>query len=136
MSFTLITGQSITDPMNQPATAAECLPYQCGDDPTNTAAIQWCSFWGQSGNITCGNPAQIVQPEPSAPPIIQPSLPVLTPANVTQPLPDITAAVAPNPIVPDESLWCAINSAIAENPLLAVLALAAAAVLLWPKGAR
>ena len=142
MSFTLISGKTITDP-NTPATAADCLPYQCGADASNTDALQWCSIWGQSGVLSCGDPscAPWASCQPGAvgapaPAQVQPQLPVLTPQNIVQPLPDVAAAVAPVPVAEDSGLWCSLNGAIAENPMLAVLTLAAVAVLLWPKGAR
>lgn len=142
MSFTLISGKTITDP-RIPATAADCLPYKCGADASNTDALQWCSLWGQAGNLSCGDPSCAPWascPAPAvatpAPAQVQPQLPILTPQNIVQPLPDVAAAVAPAPVAQDDSMWCQINGAIAENPMLAVLALAAAAVLLWPKGGR
>lgn len=149
MSFTLLSGKTITD-MSTPATSADCLPYQCGADSGNTLALQWCALSGQAAafpcsDVQCAPYAGLLNCDPpalpaiatAAPPTVQPELPVLTPANITQPLPDITAAVAPTPIVtPSDSLWCVLNGAIAENPMLAVLALAGVAVLLWPKGGR
>lgn len=142
MSFTLISGKTISDP-SIPATAADCLPYQCGADSSNTEALQWCSFWGQAGVLSCVNPScapwASCQPGAAggpAPAQAAPQLPVLTPQNIVQPLPDVAAAVAPVPVADDSSLWCQINGAIAENPMLAVLTLAAMAVLLWPKGTR
>jgi hypothetical protein len=144
MSFTLISGKSITDPMSTPATAADCLPYRCGADSSNMDALQWCSFWGRSGVISCADPSCAPWsscPAPAmgapAPPQVQPQLPMLTPQNIVQPLPDVAAAVAPVPVDQDNGgLWCSLNGAIAQNPMLAVLSLAAVAVLLWPKGGR
>jgi hypothetical protein len=60
---------------------------------------------------------------------------MLTPQNITQPLPDITAATAPTPVTtPSCSFWCVLNQAIDDNPLIAALVLAGGAMLLWPKG--
>jgi hypothetical protein len=142
-SVTLLDGTVISDPMNTQASAAQCLPYKCGADPTNTPAREWCSFWGQSGSLSCVDPScapfPVTCPTPAlglpAPDQVQPNLPMLTPSNILQPLPDITAAVAPAPLA-DDSLWCSLNGAISDNPLLAVMILASAAVLLWPKGRR
>jgi hypothetical protein len=63
---------------------------------------------------------------------------VLTPANIVQPLPDITQANQPV-IVPTESTscWCSLNQAINANPIISLAILAAVAVLIFPKkGAR
>jgi hypothetical protein len=147
--ITLYDGTVIANPSTTMATAAQCLPYQCGKDSSNTAAIQWCSLSGQVGAKTCGDvecapycppPAPVNAPAPATPkPPVQaaPILPGLTPANVTQPLPDITATLAPTPVATQScSFWCDLNSMIAENPLVAVGILAGAAFLMWPKGAR
>jgi hypothetical protein len=142
--ITLYDGTVIADPSTTVATAAQCLPYQCGKDSGNTAAIQWCSISGQVGAKTCGDiecapycPPPVAAAAATPPMQATPILPVLTPANVTQPLPDITATLAPTPVPTQScSLWCDLNSMIASNPLVAVGILAGAAFLMWPKGAR
>lgn len=147
-AITLADGTMITDPLNTPATASDCLLYQCGGDPTNDLARQWCSYWGQVGAFACADAqcapvlSQLTNcPQPAiaanVPAPVLPDLPVLTPQNITQPLPDITSWTAPAPVsTPSCSLWCVINQAIDDNPLLAVLALAGASFMLWPKGSR
>jgi hypothetical protein len=145
----LLDGTFIANPMSTPATAAQCLPYQCGADPTNNAARAWCSFWGQVGAFACADeqcdPVRSLLtewcPSPTlaapAPVSANPTLPMLTPQNITQPLPDITAATAPTPVAtPSCSFWCVLNQAIDDNPLIAVAILAGGAALLWPRGKR
>lgn len=150
---TLVSGKVISDPMSQSPAPGDCLPYQCGADSSNGGALQWCSTWGQAGVKPCYSPEcgpaaqylsnciQPAQPPPTAAviptsaPMPAPAIPVLTPQNIVQPLPDITAVVAPEP-EPTCSFWCDLNSAIAANPMIAVAILAGAAFLLWPKGAR
>jgi hypothetical protein len=144
-TITLYDG-TVVNPATTKATAAQCLAYQCGIDSDNAAAIQWCAQSGQVGAFGCGD----VECAPllalmncavpavggPAPPQAAPVLPVLTPQNITQPLPDITSAVAPVAVAQSCSLWCDLNGAIAANPLMAVLILAGGAFLLWPKGKR
>ena len=73
-------------------------------------------------------PATLPSPVPPA------AMPVaLTPQNIVQPLPDIVAVVAPLPIPQPVSIWCELNAAITNNPLLAVAALGGIAFLLWRK---
>jgi hypothetical protein len=59
-------------------------------------------------------------------------LPALTPANIAQPMPDITASIAPQAV--NTCSW--LDSAIAGNPVMALALLAAGTFLLWPKGRR
>jgi hypothetical protein len=146
--ISLVDGSIISDPMGTQATAAQCLPYQCGADPTNNAARAWCTYWGQVGAFACADvqcdPVRSLLgpwcPSPAlaapAPQTANPSLPMLTPQNITQPLPDITAATAPTPVTtPSCSFWCVLNQAIDDNPLIAAFVLAGGAMLLlWPKG--
>jgi hypothetical protein len=147
-------GTHIGDPGGTPATQAQCAPYQCGVDRNNAAAIFWCGYWGQEGfggAKPCMSPdcapyrslipgCNIVQPSPLAPdaPVPVPMFPppVLTPANIVQPLPDITQANQHVPITTDTSCLCAISSMINNNPLIAVLALVGATALLSRKGRR
>lgn len=153
-SITLISGKVITNPASTAPAGNDCLPYNCGADSQNQAAIQWCSQWGHVGVYACSSPqcdpvrsllACAPAPAPAPPPVpppppsvlMSPSLavPNLTPQNVVQPLPDITATVKPTPIPTAQcSLWCDLNAAIAANPLMAVLILAGGAFLLWPRG--
>lgn len=147
--FTTLTGRHVSDPGSEQATWEDCLPYMCGANPTESLPRMWCSFWGRSGARACVDnqcapwrsmiPACSLptplptpeQPRPTPPPPI----PTLTPQNIIQPLPDIAQPLEPVVLaVPDCSLWCVINGAIAENPALAVAALAGLALLLWPKG--
>jgi hypothetical protein len=152
---TLVSGKVISDPMTQSPSPGDCLPYQCGADSSNGGALQWCSMWGQAGAKPCYSPecapaaqwlGNCIQPAVAAPtaavvpttpaaPAPAPAIPVLTPQNIVQPLPDITAVVAP---IPEQScsFWCDLNTAIAANPMIAVAVLAGAAFLLWPKAAR
>lgn len=147
-------GTVIADPANTPATASQCAPYQCGLDKSNAAAIFWCGFWGQEafgGAQPCTSPAcapyisqipgcSIIQPSPLTPnaPVPVPAFPpaVLTPQNIAQPLPDITIANTPVSLPSSNSCLCALNAMIVNNPVIAVLALAAATALLATKGKR
>ena len=144
-------GTLIADPANTQATASQCAPYQCGIDQSNAAAIFWCGYWGQEGfggAQPCTSPAcapyrsqipgcNIIAPAPgdaAPPPPVYPP-PVLTPQNILQPLPDITQANAPV-MISTGGCWCDLNQAIEQNPLIAVLALAAATMMLLPRGRR
>jgi hypothetical protein len=75
---------------------------------------------------------------PDAPQVnIPASTPVLTPANIVQPLPDITQANAPVIVTgQDSSCWCSLNQMINDNPVIALAVLAGVAMLILPKGAR
>lgn len=61
--------------------------------------------------------------------------PTLTPANIAQPLPDITA-LAPVPV--DCSEWAKLNALIAEHPVISVVVLSLLFMGLYPhkKGRR
>lgn len=142
--ITLISGKVIANPSVQAPTGNDCLPYQCGADSSNIAALMWCSSYGQAAAFPCSDsecdPVRSMLncsgPATSAPaqaPIK--GIPALSPQNIVQPLPDVTATLAPVPECP-HSLWCNLNQAIAQNPIIAIAALAGAAFLLWPKGAR
>lgn len=53
----LIDGTVINDPANTVPTPAQCLPYQCGADPSNQAARYWCSYYGQATTLPpCTDP--------------------------------------------------------------------------------
>jgi hypothetical protein len=148
----LVDGREIADPENTFPSAADCLPYQCGADSANQAARMWCSFHGQVGSRSCMDPAcepwrsqipgcnltytlpalvngtLLVPPHPPAAP------PVLTPQSIVQPLPDIAAMLAPVAVAsPRCSVWCDLNAAIQEHPLIALAILAAGAALIWRK---
>ena len=153
-------GTIIDNPSATRATAAQCQPYQCGIDNGNIEALIWCAQSGQVGAFGCGDvecspylalmgcaapavagpappTALPIQPQLPTQPTIQPQLPVLTPQNITQPLPDIAGTLAPiPPPVPSYSLWCDLNAAIAANPVMAVAILAGGVFLLWPKGKK
>lgn len=76
---------------------------------------------------------------PEAPQVNIPAgTPVLTPANIVQPLPDITQANQPVIISTESgSCWCSLNQMINDNPVISLAILAAVAVLVIPKkGAR
>lgn len=86
----LIDGTVINDPANTPPTPAQCLPYQCGADPSNQAARYWCSYYGQATTLPpCTDPrcapwkpgyctlaavaaAPPPPPPPAAPPAVYP----------------------------------------------------------------
>lgn len=131
---------SIVDPSTI-ATLEQCIPGQCGWGDLNYKL--WCASSGQVGNRTCKDPACApfcpsqsvfsIPPQISNP-VAPAAMPVaLTPQNIVQPLPDIVAVVAPLPIPQPVSIWCELNAAITNNPLLAVAALAGVAFLLWRK---
>ena len=141
-TITLVSGKFIDNPAMQAPTDADCLPYRCGADPTNIHAIEWCSMWGKIGVLGCNSPEcdpvrQYLTsctpppvpglPAPSPVVTIPPAaVPMLTPQNIVQPIPDIVATVAPVPeTVPACSLWCDVNRAIIDNPLIAIVALGA-----------
>ena len=139
MSMIALYDGTVVDSSSR-ATAAQCLPYQCGMDQTNLDALLWCAQSNEVAARTCVDPecAPYVDkmgcPAVAAPPIqlTLPPLPVLTPANIVQPMPDLLAAVAPIPLsVPSCSLWCDLNALIAQHPAMAVLILAGATALLW-----
>jgi hypothetical protein len=149
-TVTLIDGTVIQNPGSTSPTADQCTPYQCGADQSNHDAYYWCGFWGRGGNVQCEYPqcapyrasipaCNIVAPTPQAPNPPQPPTPpvVLTPANVVQPMPNITVANTPVPVkTQDPSCWCQLNQFINDNPLIAVLALAGVAMIVLPKGGR
>lgn len=148
-SFTLLNGRVIDPTVDTPAPGSfatgspDCVPYQCGADPSNQAARMWCSYNGQVGSRPCTDPAcapflsQIPACTlPQIPATPAPVIPTLTPANIVQPLPDITQTLMPQPMtVPDCSLWCVLNGAIAANPLVATIVLAGVAFAIW-KGSK
>jgi hypothetical protein len=82
----LVDGTTIADPANTPPTPAQCLPYQCGADPSNQAARYWCSYYGRaSTRPPCTDPSCApwkpsyctAAPPPSAPaPVPAPTVPV------------------------------------------------------------
>lgn len=143
--FTTITGRMVNDPGSEQATFADCLPYTCGANPEEMLPRQWCAWWGRSGARACVDPAcqpwrnQIPGCAP-LPPLIPPqpvpvTMPVLTPQNIVQPLPDITS-IAPMPLAENDcSLWCVLNGAITAHPVIAVAILVGVAFIVWPKGA-
>ena len=144
--FTLVSGRVISDPENTPATREDCLPYMCGADNSNDAALFWCAYHGQHGALAgCVDPQCIdfrslipycqVRADAGMPSGPAPTnLPTLTPQNIVQPLPDITVTMRPEPVATlQDTMWCNLNNAINTYPLVAIGALAALAVILWPK---
>jgi hypothetical protein len=149
---TLIDGTVISTPETTKATAAQCLPYQCGEDSSNTAALMWCAWWGQSGVKACTDPAcapyqQACVMKSSPPPavtnaaaapavakaIAQSPTPMpakLTPQNIVQALPDVTLALQPVQVESCSS-WDAVNGWISDNAVLAGLLLAGVFVIAW-----
>lgn len=124
-------------------TLNDCIPYQCGFDPSNMAMRYACSTAGFPGSRTCYDPlcknycgpatAQPAVPNPVLPvnvpalvPIPQPvPQPVLRPSSIVTALPDITRPLAPVR-VPDCTCWEKLNGWIHDNPVLAVAALGGA----------
>jgi hypothetical protein len=150
--ITLISGKVIANPATTTPQGNDCLPYQCGADGSNIAALLWCSQNNQVGAFPCSSaqcdpvrqflncavatPTQ-APPPPSVLMAPSPTLPALTPANIVQPMPDITQAVLPTPAPGSScSLWCDLNAAILANPYTSLAILAGVAILLWPKGGR
>jgi hypothetical protein len=88
---------------------------------------------------TTATEAAMVVP-PHVPPLVAslaPSIPIsmpyeLTPANIVNPLPDITAATSAVAITPP-SFWCDVNLWVAQNPLLAGLLVVGVTAMLWRK---
>lgn len=156
MSFQTGVVTAVNGPVSTstPATRADCVPYMCGYDPTNIDVRAWCSEYGQAASLPCTHPdcapwkdsvpacSLPAAPPPSNPiaaalaPAPPPPPPTLTPYNIAQPLPDITIALAPVPILAPCSWWAQLNGAIEENPLIALALVAAAAYAFWPKGGR
>jgi hypothetical protein len=135
-AFTLLNGRTV-DPTTDSPNPGDCTPYQCGADPANQGARMWCTWNSQAGSRVCSDP--VCQPylddipTCSLPQVVGtvPSIPTLTPANIVQPLPDISETLMPLPYVPDCSLWAQLNRLIADNPLIAVIVLAGVAVAVW-----
>lgn len=84
--------------------------------------------------------AQVAAPPSIAPPSITtqapptaplPNLPVLTPQNIVQPLPDITLTVMPAP--QPCGMWADVNGWIAANSEIAVLIVLGLAFVVWPR---
>jgi len=123
-------------------TYESCLPTMCGADPLNMAKKYQCSSNGYAGVKSCSAPeckpycpnAQVA-PAVTTAAISQKFPPVLTPQNVSNPMPSITEALQPQvPASSKCSLWCDLNGAIANNPLLSAAILLGAFLLL--KGRR
>lgn len=155
---TLLTGENIADPGTTQATEADCLPYQCGEDPENTAALFWCAFWGQSRARACTDPAcgpyqqacvfqapaakatMNAAVTPAVQAAVQSTAPSyaparLTPQNIVQAMPDITLALAPVPVQSCDA-WLEVNGWISDNPLLAAAILAGTFVIAWRQSGR
>jgi hypothetical protein len=151
----LLDGSIIADPANTKATADQCNPFACGADPSNMATRYWCSYWDQVGSFFCTDPRcapyrasipgctlPMVTPaptfsNPTPAPLPPPPIPTLTNANITQPLPSITTSLRPlPPAEPDCSLWCVVNGAIDDHPVIALAVLLGIAAVMWPKKGR
>jgi hypothetical protein len=148
--ITLYDGTVISDPATTQATQAQCLPFECGVDPTNSDVRYWCGFWGQIQTPACEDPqcapyraqvpgCNVVASTPQIPNPPQPAVaPVmLTPQSIVQPMPNITQANAPVPLpVSDGSCWCQLNQWIDQNPILAGLILVGFGLAVLPRGGR
>ena len=78
----------LVDP-NVAATAAQCLPFQCGAQPSNLAARMWCAFWGQSAAKSgCTDPAC----SPYRPSYCTPAPAVAPPAGVVKTAAPVTTS--------------------------------------------
>jgi hypothetical protein len=133
-----------------PAGGATCSSPTCAPYKPQMLTAGWgqglecCvaegGIWSNSAPYCTFPPASL--PVGAPPEAIQVNLPAgtpnLTPANIVQPLPDITQANQPVPIpTEDTSCWCSLNQAINNNPVISLAILAAVAVLVFPKkGAR
>lgn len=122
-------------------TQADCIPYQCGAPDGTVAGITRldCAQAGFTGVRTCLDPA--CSPYalcsgfgPGQAPL--PSMPVLTPFNITAPLPDLVGALAPSTAPPPAGLWCNVNGWISAHPVLSIAALVIVGAVLWPKAGR
>jgi len=108
-------------------TRADCIPYMCGQDPSNYSARYACSMAGYSGNLTCLEaecapycPNQSQAPAVAAAAVAIKIQPKLTAQNVAQPIPAITDALLPScPTAPPAGL-CSLNQAITDHPIIAV----------------
>lgn len=133
----------ISDPGNMQPSLNDCLPYQCGMDPSNSNARFWCAFWGRSGNLPCTSPScapwmkQIAMPgcgdTPAPPPFqapptnypkVNPTLPpaskALSPQTLLKPLPQIVSP--PRNELPTQ-MCSGFTGWVGSNPLLAAAAL-------------
>lgn len=127
-SITLHDGTVVSDPGNTPASASTCLPFQCGADPSNSAARYWCAYWGFSqGPAPCDAgcaayapsycSAPPAAPAPAAP---APAAPGVYPAPqvqsaVAQMVPPRCVSAAPNPYAAGNSDSVCFNL---ESPVL------------------
>lgn len=144
----LYDGRVVDDPANNPPSAADCVPFQCGADPANMAARMYCSYYGHAAAYPCSDaqcapyPSQACAlPQPAPTPLVPapppPKLPVLTPISIQPPGPSITEPLTPAIVAqPECSFWCDLNGAIAAHPVLAVAVLVGLALCLLPKGGR
>lgn len=133
----------ISDPGNMQPSLNDCLPYQCGIDPSNSNARFWCAYWGRSGNLPCTNPEcapwikQIPFPGcgetpapppfqapvtnyPKVDPIAPPASKSLSPQTLLRPLPQIV----PTPQKELPTQMCGgFTGWVGSNPLLAAAVL-------------
>lgn len=145
--------RTITDPGNTPATRADCVPFMCGVDQSNVGVRQWCSYWGQVGNLACIDGdclpfvtqipnCQIPVPTPITPkaqPAIVPTAvattpapqPPLTPPDLNQRLPSI---VNPGPVEVGPPPCESVSVWIARNQGLVLVGLGMLALAFWGKG--
>lgn len=131
----------ISDPGNMQPSLNDCLPYQCGIDPTNANARFWCAYWGRSGSLPCTQPqcapwmSQIPSPgcgETPAPPPFQappsnypkvstapPASRALSPQTLLKPLPQIVS----QPSEPPVQMCGGFTGWVGGNPVLAAAVL-------------
>lgn len=93
--------------------------------PDDDSSVQY------TAQMLAAAPPPTPPPIVAAPPISLPPLPALTPQNIVQPFPNITAAIAPQPVAC--STWEQLNGWIAQNPIVAVVLLLAAGWIALPK---
>ena len=144
-------------------TAEYCLPFSCfADGGNNAAARALCADAGMlsakgcvdsecapyrsdmpPGVCPCNLLASGCPTSPSAPaasiPQPIPPIPVVKTTTVATPLPSLTDNTQPVIIpqqVPSCSLWCVINGAIDDHPLIAIAVLVGAAYLVCRNGKR
>ena len=110
-----------------------CQPYK--DEILKSGWGQGLECCVQAGGTWNGTSCAFTNPPIPIP--VQATPPVLTPANIVQPLPDITQANTHVAVTEsNKSCLCSLNDMINKNPLMAIAALAAATFVLLPKGAR
>ena len=114
-----------------PAGVPVWVPGPYGSNPTGTPQTG-PQCWAQPV-ITQAPAAPAALPAPAPAPLPPPPvLPVLSPANISQPLPDISSTLEPAAVV-EPSCWCILNQQISDHPLAAIGVLAVTAAILFRK---